>query len=751
MGKNKFKQFTSKFMPQITEAEALHKTGLNEQAYKICQDILLEEPNNALVFNLLGQIYQDKKDFDKSITNYNKAISLYPHVYLFYYNLAFAKINSGDFISAIPDLEKVIELAPGFVDAYITLSKIQLNLRNFDEALEIINKTYINNRDNPEVLLQMAIINEYLQNNKKAKELYEKVLAKKPYNTIALTNLGKLFFLLGENNLAINHLKQALDITPNDPNVLNNLGNIYYALDECGLAIEYFAKALQKNINLLPAKVNLGAALNYSGKISQSVIVFEEILNTKNNTFQPTVADNDYFYQKAVVGLALAYQHSCSWHALDKLKPGLIQILNKNVANEDDTVITPFEAVMLDLDPMLIKAITKKVEAKLLEKAVELNKTHGNFEAKSNDRIKIAYISPNFWDHAIGILVQNLFKYHDRSEYEVYLIKTSNINDQMTKNIIHDIEHVVDLGDNSINESVKILRDLNLDVAIDLDGHTRGSKLEVFAARIAKLQMHWLGYINTIGSNIIDYIIADKTQVTQDLRAQFLEDVAYVKDTIIGCNKFKISTNVIRSDYDLPAESIVFCCFNKHYRIDEEVFKLWMEILSQVENSVLWLNCGDDSIEQNLVNYAKVFGLQDRLIFCEPHALSHNWRHQLADIWLDTLTLSAGTASILSAAVGLPFITYYGNTVQSRSSARIAKAAGIEECIVYSKEDYVSLAVELGNNRDKLHKLKNKMLANIGRTPLFEPEEFIKNFENMIKEKLHLKQSSKHSEQALLS
>jgi len=182
----------------------------------------------------------------------------------------------------------------------------------------------------------------------------------------------------------------------------------------------------------------------------------------------------------------------------------------------------------------------------------------------------------------------------------------------------------------------------------------------------------------------------------------------------------------------LPEEGFVFCCFNTTYKITPTIFDSWARILKQVERSVLLLYVENESAKLNLLNEIKQRGVKsERLIFCERLKRPHYFaRYKTADLFLDTHPYNAGTTASDALKMGLPMITYLGNSYQARMGASILTSINLPELITNSLEEYEALAIELATNPSKLKAIKDKLTSNLSTAPLFDTKRFTKNLES---------------------
>jgi predicted O-linked N-acetylglucosamine transferase (SPINDLY family) len=237
-----------------------------------------------------------------------------------------------------------------------------------------------------------------------------------------------------------------------------------------------------------------------------------------------------------------------------------------------------------------------------------------------------------------------------------------------------------------------------------------------------------------MGSDYIDYIIADQTLIPLSHQQDYSEKIVYLPNSYqVNDRKRAISEKAFsREELGLPHDGFVFCCFNNSYKISPEVFDCWMGIIKNVKGSVLWLLEIGEPATCNLRMEAKARGIDpDRLVFAKKlPAPDHLARHRLADLSLDTLPYNAHTTASDALWAGLPVLTQIGETFAGRVAASLLNAIGLHELIAITARQYEEIAIELAINPEKLAAIKTKLANNRLSTPLFDTQLFTRHIEN---------------------
>ena len=282
-------------------------------------------------------------------------------------------------------------------------------------------------------------------------------------------------------------------------------------------------------------------------------------------------------------------------------------------------------------------------------------------------------------------------------------------------------------------EIARLIRELEIDIAVDLTGYTAGMRANVLVQRPAPLQLSYVGYPGTLGADFIDYILADRIVIPDEHREFYTEQIAYLPPSYLvtdGSHRIADVTPT-RAVAGLPERGFVFCSFNNSFKITPEIFDVWMRLLRGVDGSVLWLLGANAACVESLRSEANARGVApDRLVFAPRIAVAeHLARHRLADLFLDTIYYGAHTTASDALFVGLPVLTCLGSTFTSRVAASLLDAVGMPELITHSLAEYEATAMELANDRDRLAVLRAKLMRNRSSFPLFDTKAFTRRLE----------------------
>lgn len=577
--------------------------------------------------------------------------------------------------------KQVLAVAPSDWASLFSLGRILLHEGKPDEALKYLNKLVVVNKGYAPGFHLRGTVLEKLGRFEEALSDYDKGLIIEPNDVAALDYRGNLLSKLGRDRDAESNFRRALEINPNDQMVLANLGKLYFG----------------------------------HKRFIDSGLLFERLMRL----------NPDYQYAR---GLRVNNKlHLASWNNIENEIAEILAYVRGGKR-------TCYSLALLSMSDLATDHL--KCAQIFSQTCCPVNWSStwagGKFH---HDRIKIAYVSPDFREHPVAHLIMGVIERHDNSRFETIGVSLG-LNDGSALRLRAEAAFDVFVQAESMSnlELINLLRGMEIDIAVDLSGYTSGARTELFASRIAPIQVNFLGYAGTMGADFIDYIIADKHVIPEVDRHAYVEQVAYLPDTYLPTDSgLQIAERCLtREEVGLPAEGFVFCSFNHIFKINPRIFSIWMHLLGTVEDSVLWLAAPNDEAIINLRNEAQIRGVDPkRLIFAErvPLISEHLARYRLADLFLDTFPYNAHTTAADALFAGLPVVTWGGGAFQSRVAGSLLRAIGLPELITESLEQYVRVAAELANDSNRLTAIRAKLATNKATFPLFDTERYCRHLE----------------------
>jgi predicted O-linked N-acetylglucosamine transferase (SPINDLY family) len=350
-----------------------------------------------------------------------------------------------------------------------------------------------------------------------------------------------------------------------------------------------------------------------------------------------------------------------------------------------------------------------------------------------HDRIRLAYVSADFRDHPVGFLLAGLLERHDRTRFEIIAISSGRDDGgDIRARIAAACDQFHDMAQAGDQEVAEKIRALEVDIAIDLSGHTHGTRIGAFERRPAPVQAAWLGFPGTAGAREMDFILGDAIVTPAGHQDFYDEKIAPLPGSFFPCDGSKTAgAPPSRAEAGLPENAFVFCCFNRNWKISQATFDIWLRLLHQVPGSVLWLRAYTPSSNAALQKHAQQSGIDPgRLIFAPRVPLDvHLARHALADLFLDTSPYGAHATAADALWAGLPVLTQIGEVFAGRVGASLLTAAGLPELIANTPQEYEAAALALACDPVRLKLLREKLAANRATSPLFDMAKFTRGLE----------------------
>jgi protein O-GlcNAc transferase len=734
----------------IVQGLALHQQGRFNEALAIYEHILAIQENHFDTLQLLGALFVQTQQFAKAVDFLTRALKINPNHAACFSNLGIAleKLNRLD--EALESYDIAIRLKPDYADAYSNRSNPLKDLNRLDEALESCDIAIRLKPDYADAYSNRGNILNELNRLDEALESYDIAIRLKPDYADAYSNrsnplkdLNRLDEALESCDIAIRLKPDYADAYSNRGNILNELNRLDEALESCDIAIrlkpDYAGAYSNRGVTLMDLNrldealesYNIAIRLkpDYAVAYSNRGVILREL-----NRYDEAITDfNKALSLKPSIHWAYGYlidlrMKICSWSDLE----GSLGNISKKIT-ENEKVIQPFSLLSLNDDSLL----HKKSSEIYTQSKHPSNNTLGPISKRAKkDKIRIAYFSADFKNHPVALLTAELFELHDRDRFEVFAfsLQKAAVGDEMNLRLRKSFDQFIDVDNMSDQEIAQLARKLEIDIAIDLSGLTRFARTRIFSYRVAPTQVNWLGYPGTIGADFIDYIVADKTIISEAHQDFYTEKVVYLPDTYMVDDSKRVASSreFTREEYGLPSSAFVFCCFNNDYKFNPQVLDRWSRILLSVDRSVLWVSENNKYFRTNIKTEFEKRGIDSsRIIFAQRLELmeDHLARYALADLFLDTHPYNAHTTAVDSLKAGVPVLTLMGQSFASRVAASLLNAIGLSELITNTQEEYEALAIELATNPKKLADIKLKLANNYRTMPLFNTPLFAKNIE----------------------
>jgi len=695
-------------------AVCLGRRGALAEALPLFETVVRGEPGNAGAHNNLGSTLSNLGRYAEALPYFDAAIAIDPRAAVVHGNRGNALKELGRIDEALASYASAIALAPENARLRYNRGTVLIEMQHYDEALADLDRAVLLDPRHASSWLNRGNARFAVRRFEQALADYDQTLALEPANVRALVNRANALRELCRHDEALASCDGTLALAPGLAEAHAARGAVENDLARHGEALASYDRALATRPDLASAHAERAHALRELGRHDDALASYAAAL----------ALDPELPY--ALGNWMLEKLACCDW---DGLAPAFARVVNALEGRV--RVCTPF--------PLLAMPSTPEQQRRCARQLIETRyprspAIEGPFGTEGQGRIRIGYFSADFHNHATAHLVTGILERHDRTRFEITAFSFGpRTGDSWQQRIQRAVDRFVDVRDATEAAIAAQARALQIDIAIDLKGHTQHSRTGIFAARAAPLQASWLGYPGTLGAPYIDYLIADPTLIPPSHRRYFDEKIAYMPRSYQPNDSTKaIAADVpTRESCGLPATGLVFCCFNHSFKVLPEVFDVWMRLLGAVEGSVFWLLASNVAAVRNLRAEAVARGVApSRLVFAPRTTLAaHLARHRHADLFLDTSPCNAHTTASDALWAGAPVVTCAGATFASRVAASLLHAVGLPELVAADLAAYESLAVELARHPQRLATLRAKLAANRATEPLFDTGRFARDIE----------------------
>jgi len=698
----------------LRRAATAHSHGRLDEAEPLYRTVLTAEPKQFDALHMLGILMAQRGQFEEGLDLLERAMKSNPRAGDAQCNLARIQWSLGRREEALASVERALELAPHLTMAYNNRGVWLREMGRREEALESYDRALALASNNLDFIVNRATLLLDMRRPQEALAAFDKAIGYHGDYVDARIGRANALAQMQRFAEAMEELDRVLAAQPANVFALNNRGNL---LDRSGRdeeALAAFNAAAEAQPNYAQTYLNRGNLMIRRGLYRHAAADFATALKIDGNC------------KYALGNFIHCRLQACDWAGFDAArtalaadikagKPAAVPFYSLGVVTSPADQLACARAFVADRHPPVGTAPRQAVRK------------------DAGERIRIAYVSVDAGEGPMAAVAAGVFAAHDRGRFETTVISLAP---EAPGPVLDRARAAVDrfvavVGDTDA-EVVARMRDLDIDIAIDLTGHRPGARPGIFAGRAAPIQVNWLGYPGTLGADYVDYIVADSTLIPADAQASFAEKVVCLPDGAIPAASGGEAAAWTRAAAGLPDTGLVFCAFGATRKRTPAAFAAWMRLLKAVPDSVLWLGEGNDAARENLAREANALGIEpSRLVFAPrlPRHEDHRARLALADIFLDTPDYNAHAAAVDALSAGVPVVTVLGRGFCARLGASLVSAAGAPELATHSLDDYEALALDLATDAALLARVKAKLAQGRAAQPLFDTARLVRHLE----------------------
>jgi predicted O-linked N-acetylglucosamine transferase (SPINDLY family) len=460
--------------------------------------------------------------------------------------------------------------------------------------------------------------------------------------------------------------------------------------------------------------LNLGGALESLGRLHDALDRVQRSLILRPQ------------HPEAYATLASCALRACDWElAADSLTR--LRALPNGI-----DALHPFVVLASDLDPAEQAAVLRRRGEKLAQQP-RARPQH----RYAHERLRVAYLSPDIREHPVARALVGVLEHHDRARFEILGVSLAASDDSAVgRRVRSAVDEFVDASTLGAPAIADVLRNREIDIAIDLAGHTAGAQPAIFASRPATVQLNYLGFPGSTGADFIDFIIADGTVITPEAEPLYSERVLRLPHCYLPFDSTSPRAQTLsRAAAGLPDGAFVFCAFTNGYKISRPMFEVWMDLLAEVPDSVLWLRQAQAEHGERLKAQAAARGVEPHRLIFAPYVedrAEYLARLRCADLFLDTLPYNAHTTAMEALWAGVPVVSSPGSGFAGRVGASVLRAAGLDELVCGSLQEYRERALELARSPEQARALRARLDEQRATAPIFDTQGYTRDLEALL-------------------
>ena len=668
--------------------EAMHALGIVryqcgelENAEQLIAEAVRINPRASDALYNRGSLLLRLERLNEALASFSEALAVKPDYAEALGNRGTTFMRLGRYQEALADFHKLVDLKPGIAEAWNNLAGALLKSHRYEEA----------------------------------HTSYGKALAIKPDHVGAQKHRGAVSLALKNYADALADADRALACDAQDAETWQLRADALAELNRREEALASYSRMLAIRPHSLNALYNRANNLMALRRFEEAARDYGEVVRIRPD------------YRYAPGNLAFSKLCSCDWDGFAQADKSI-----RLGIRAGRPVAAPFQALLFS-----DTAEDARTAAHLWVSREYPAALHPLWQGDlyRHEKIHLAYLSANFHDHAVARLIAGVLEHHDRTRFEITAVSFGPDDKGLLRNrLIRACVRFIDVQSQTAEQIARLLRQMEIDVAIDLMGFTEASRPGILAHRPAPVQVNYLGYPGTMAADYMDYVIADDIVIPKHHESSYSEKVVRLPHSYLpGDDKRAIAERLpSRTEANLPEYGFVFCCFNNNYKFTPAMFDVWMRLLRGLEDSILWLSQTSPGTRHNLQREAEARGIAThRLVFASyvPEDKDHLARLSLADLFLDTIPYNAHATASDALWAGVPVLTMAGDSFPGRVAASLLHAIGMPDLIAPSLKDYEQLALTLARDPNRLAAVKAKLARNRLTGGLFDTKNFARDLE----------------------
>ena len=607
---------------------------------------------------------------------------------------------------------------------YISLMKL-VEAHRFADVEPLARRLLAKHPSHPLALKALSFALVGLERYEETLALLDHAIPGNPRDAELYKNHGIALSMLMRWSESLGSFERAIELAPNDAEIYKNLGTALARMHRWADAVPVLLKAIEKHPGDYVEAVSLLAdCLSNSFRLDEAWTCFNELYQAD--------ARNSY----ALGQLLATSLKRCHWDNLGER----LDALRASTDDYRTLGLAPFNVLSFPgIEGIHVRRIAQTHATGTASVALAISQAGmaASRAVTSGRPLRVGYMSGDFREHPVGMIIPEVIERHDRTRVEVFAYATTETDgSSIRRRLEQAFDHFVEAKNLSIEDTVMQIRADGIDVLVDLSGWTSEARPEALAQRCAPVQINWLGYAGTMGdTRLADYVLGDPVVTPFGDSECYSEQIVQLPNCYLPAD----TTNSLelppaRAAEGLPDDAFVFCSHNNSYKFNPTVFDLWSRILRNAPGSVLWLSRANDTVAGHLRKEIEARGIAgDRLVFARrvPEHRDHVARLQLADLALDPFPYNSHSTGVDTLWAGVPMVALRGQTFAGRVGASLLCAAGLPDLVAETEAEYEALALGLFADKERLSSLRERLVQARTQSPLFDMKRFASDLEDV--------------------
>lgn len=772
---------------------ASHQSGDSKNALRLLQKALEIDPANVRCHNNIGSVFNEIGNYDAAEHHFREALKGDDAPAEAWYNLGLAQRRRGELDEALESFAKAFEMEPDYLAPLKATGAIYIERHDFEESERIFRKCLALDPNDMEVgnnlgyAVQMqgrldeaeALFKQTLERlgqapaigynmrvlltaqgrSEEARELFRQQLREKPETWISELGLALGIAMRGSLSEALRSIEDILEAFPDDAKVWNDVGKVLMAMEKTDKAIEVLRRAVEIDPTMASAFNNLGSACSHIHAYKAAVHFLKKAVSLSPDFLEPHLNlcralrgaaefDQANLFGRATMQLGSyerryftcllqVFRGTCDYEALEELG-----------SPWENAAVVPKRELPANFLDFLVFSETADDHRQFFDLVrswaayVEREAAHSPLpvreRTRSRDKLRIGFLSSDLRQHSVSRFLIPLMRNYDRERFEFYCYPTIRVaGDPIQVLFEQEVDKFTFVRGKTDREIARTIQEDEIDILLELNGFTDGSKLEAMAYKPAPVQMSWLGYPFTCGLKAIDHILLNQYLDGPEGRQYLVEEPVNMPESWVCFGKFAD----IPVTPGLPMDRngvFTFGTLNNVYKYTPSMIANWAEVLKRVPGSrflVVRPEVDSFTICKNITEQFQKNGVDpDRLYFFNNRneKKSHLHYYNEIDLSLDTFPLTGGTTTCEAVWMGVPVVTLVGELFHQRLSYSVLMQCGLEDFCTFDKETFVERAVEFANDPDRLRAIRHNLREVVKASPLCDEDRFVYQFQEML-------------------